>query len=70
MAINYVETDITRIADYLGDQAAYYLEHQSKTIDRDLLYLPAPDFVDRVWSQSDRSPRVLRNLQGLFDHGR
>src|SRR5207302_6074952 len=34
------------------------------------LHLPGPDFVDRVWAPSDRSPRVLRNLQSLFGHGR
>ncbi|MFJ9566141.1 hypothetical protein ACIRQQ_39685 [Streptomyces fuscichromogenes] len=32
--------------------------------------LPGPDFVDRVVSGTDRSPRVMRNLQSLFDHGR
>jgi fructose-bisphosphate aldolase, class I len=32
--------------------------------------LPGPDFVDRVWSLSDRSPAVLRSMQQMFDHGR
>src|SRR5207253_4085725 len=35
-----------------------------------LLQLPGPDFVDRVWTASDRPPQVLRNLQALFNHGR
>jgi class I fructose-bisphosphate aldolase len=35
-----------------------------------LLHLPGPDFVDRVVAVSDRSPRVLRNLQALHDNGR
>src|SRR5207248_9725059 len=31
---------------------------------------PGPDFVDRVFTQTDRTPQVLRSLQSLFDHGR
>ena len=37
---------------------------------RTRLHLPGPDFVDRIFALSDRSPRVLRSLQSLFDHGR
>ena len=61
---------IDRIAELLGDEASTLLEHESKTIDRSLLHLPGPDFVDRVVAQSDRSNAVLRNLQLMFDHGR
>jgi class I fructose-bisphosphate aldolase len=61
---------IDRIVELLGDEAGSLLEHESKTIDRSLLHLPGPDFVDRVVSQSDRSNAVLRNLQSIFDHGR
>ena len=31
---------------------------------------PGPDFIDRVMSDSDRSPVVLRNLQTIFNTGR
>src|SRR5205814_302679 len=34
------------------------------------LHLPGPDFIDRIWAYSDRSPAVLRSLQSLFDNGR
>jgi len=54
----------------LGDEAQALLSHESKTIPRDDLHLPGPDFVDRVLSSTDRSPQVLRNLQSMFDHGR
>ena len=64
------EVTISRIADILGDEASYLLDHRSSTISREDLHLPGPDFVDRVWSQSDRNPRVLRSLQTLFDNGR
>ena len=60
---------IERIESILGDERAL-LAHQCKTIPRDSLHLPAPDFVDRIVSQSDRSPRVMRSLQALFDNGR
>jgi len=58
------------IASLLGADAESLLSHNSATIPSDSLHLPGPDFVDRVFAQSDRSPQVLRNLQSLFDHGR
>jgi class I fructose-bisphosphate aldolase len=54
----------------LGDQAKHLLEHECRTISRDHLHLPGPDFVERVWLASDRPAPVLRSLQSLFDHGR
>lgn len=61
---------IGKISELLGDDAENLLNHQSRTIARERLYLPGPDFVDRVYSESGRSPRVLRSLQAMFDHGR
>jgi len=58
------------ICDLLGDKAGYLLEHQCKTVSKDLLHLPGPDFVDRVWAASNRNNRVLVNLQRLFGTGR
>lgn len=63
-------SDFQRIQSLLGDQAAYLLDHQSKTVPKDHLHLPSPTFVDDVWVQSDRSPQVLRSLQQLFGNGR
>lgn len=60
----------TKIEAILGDEAKALFEHQCKTIPKEMLHLPGPDFVDRVCKDSDRSPRVLRNLQSIFDHGR
>lgn len=60
-----------QIVDLLGEsQAKYLLEHQCKTIDKSMLHLPGPDFVDRIWSISNRSPQVLRSIQSLYNHGR
>ena len=58
------------IQGLLGDEAESLLSHESKTIPKEDLSLPGPDFVDRVMAGTDRSPQVLRNLQSLFDHGR
>ncbi len=65
-----VMTEMNSIEKALGDKAKYYLEHNSKTVSKDLLHLPGADFVDRVVSQSDRNPRVLMSLQTLFNSGR
>jgi class I fructose-bisphosphate aldolase len=64
------EATTTRTAELLGDEAESLLDHTCETIANDQLHLPGPDFVDRVWQGSDRNPRVLRNLQSMFDHGR
>src|SRR6266542_2459139 len=61
---------INRIEELLGDQARTLLDHKSTTIPREQIYLPGPDFIDRVVAQSDRSPAVLRSLQSLISHGR
>jgi fructose-bisphosphate aldolase, class I len=58
------------IQSLLGDEAESLLKHESKGIPAGDLHLPGPDYIDRVFAQTDRSPRVLRNLQGLFGHGR
>ncbi len=58
------------ISSLLGAEADELLGHECKTIARELLHLPGPDFVDRVVAQSDRPVPVLRNLQSMFGHGR
>lgn len=58
------------IADLLGKDADYLLNHKSKTISKDQLHTPNPNFVDQVFMQSNRSPQVLRSLQTLMDNGR
>jgi class I fructose-bisphosphate aldolase len=62
-------TGIDSIAASLGDDAGL-LTHQCRTILKETLHLPGPDFVDRIVAASDRSPRVLGSLQTLFNAGR
>ena len=59
-----------KIAEYLGAKAESLLGFKSPKISKERLHLPGPDFVDRVYSSSDRNVRVLTNLQRMFGHGR
>jgi len=58
------------IEQLLGTDAKSLLEHQCKTIPKELLHLPGPDFVDRIFGPTDRKPAVLKNLQQIFGTGR
>jgi fructose-bisphosphate aldolase, class I len=60
----------TDVAALLGQDADALLRHVCKTIPKESLHLPGPDFVDRVTAPSDRSPSVMRSLQQMIDHGR
>ncbi|MBL7853560.1 MAG: class I fructose-bisphosphate aldolase [Cyclobacteriaceae bacterium] len=58
------------LSDLLGKDADQLLQHTCKTISKDQLHLPGPQFVDHVFGPSNRTPQVLRSLQWLFDTGR
>lgn len=62
--------DITDIEDYLGPSAAELLGYRCQGISKEQLHLPSGDFVDRVFSRSDRSTRVLAQLERLLQSGR
>jgi len=57
------------VRDYLGQEADDLLNYRAK-VAKTQLHLPGPDWVDRIFAQSDRSPQVLRSLQQLYGHGR
>jgi len=61
---------IARIQELLGADADALLNHECKTIKKDSIHLPGGDFVDRIFSQTNRSNQVLSNLQRIYDHGR
>jgi class I fructose-bisphosphate aldolase len=58
------------IKELLGPDADSLLGHVCKTIPKEQIHLPGPDFVDRIFAPSDRNPRVLCNLQRMFATGR
>jgi class I fructose-bisphosphate aldolase len=61
---------IEKLQEMLGNDAESLLNHTCTGIPKDMLHLPGPDFVDRVWKDSDRNPRVLVNMQRIHDTGR
>src|SRR3989454_339455 len=65
-----VQSISSKIEEILGGDAAELLQHQCKTIPKESLHLPGPDYVERIHSVSDRAPRVLGSLQRLLDGGR
>ncbi len=54
----------------LGNEASDLLEYKCKTVPKEQLHLPGPDFIDRVVVYNDRPSNVLRNMQAVYDHGR
>ncbi len=61
---------IATIEKQLGAKAHDLLAHVCKTVSKEKLHLPGPDWVDRIFYPSDRNIHVLRSLQTLFSHGR
>lgn len=61
---------MSQTSKILGSQADFLLGHRCKTIAATDLHLPGPDFVDRIWSASNRSIPVLRSMQTLYGTGR
>lgn len=60
---------INKIKELLGKEADELLSFKAK-FPKEQLHLPGPDFVDRIFINSDRSNRVIGNLQWIFNHGR
>jgi class I fructose-bisphosphate aldolase len=67
MAVQQLSSNLEQI---LGQDAVTLLQHQCKTIPKESLHLPGPDYVDRVYGGSDRPARVLTSLQSLLNGGR
>jgi class I fructose-bisphosphate aldolase len=65
-----VQTIGSNIEEILGSDAASLLQHQCQSIPKEMLHLPGPDYVDRIYGASDRQTRVLGSLQAMLAHGR
>ncbi len=59
-----------QIEELLGKDASSLLNHQCKTLSKDQLHLPGPDFVDRIFITSNRNNNVLKNLRWIYSTGR
>ena len=64
-------TDLTssRLEELLGDDAQSLLTHKAR-FDASNLHLPGPDFIDRIFVDTDSNTNVLRQLQWLQHSGR
>jgi class I fructose-bisphosphate aldolase len=60
---------LKKIQELLGKEADELLSYKAK-FPKEQLNLPGPDFIDRVFLQSDRSPNVLKNLNWILHTGR
>lgn len=60
---------LSKIKEMLGSEADSLLSYKAK-FPKEQLNLPGPDFVDRVFAQTDRNINVLKNLQWIFQTGR
>lgn len=61
---------LSQIEQLLGSDAQSILGHQSKTISKESLHLPGPDFMERVWLYSNRNAQVMRSLGAIYNSGR
>lgn len=60
---------LSEIEELLGQESHSLLTHTCK-VPASRLHIPDANWVDRIFAQSDRPPRVLRSLQAMFSHGR
>jgi class I fructose-bisphosphate aldolase len=58
------------IVSLLGNEASLLLDHKATAFPKELLTIPGPNYINDVFTLSDRSPVVLRNLGTLYGHGR
>jgi len=58
------------VSQILGSEAENLLSHTCNGITKQQLHLPGSDFVDRVFTQTNRTPQVLRSLNQIYQHGR
>ncbi|MBI3616019.1 MAG: class I fructose-bisphosphate aldolase [Candidatus Omnitrophica bacterium] len=61
---------LNQITGALGNDADNLLGFSNPKIKKEQLHLPGPDWVERIFTPSDRPRPVLKNLQTLLDHGR
>ncbi len=58
------------ITELLGKDADSLLNHTCKTISKEHIHLPGADFVDRIFTATNRSSQVLKSLASIYNHGR
>lgn len=61
---------MSNVVELLGNQAENLLKFSNPKIKKESLNLPGKDSVDKIFINSDRNNRVLRNLQSIHNSGR
>ena len=61
-----IDINITQL---LGEKADFYLNHVCEKITKDELQTPSRTSLDKVFTQSNRNPQVLRSLSQLYNYG-
>ena len=64
------EITMSKITDLLGAHADGLLSHKCKTIAKEHIVIPNPNFIDQTFVYSNRSPQVLRSIAQLYGNGR
>lgn len=60
---------ISNFNEILGEELKDLMDHECRTIDKSLLQLPSPHYIDDVLISSNRNSQVLRNLASIFNNG-
>ena len=61
--------NINQLLELLGAEEEFLLNHVCKTITKDQIHLPHPDFIDS-FLQSNRNGQTIRSLTQIYNHGR
>jgi len=60
---------LSKIKELLGNEADSLLSYKAK-FPKEQLNLPGPDFVDRIFANTNRNINVLKNLEWIYQTGR
>jgi len=61
---------IAEIQNILGDQSEYLLNFNTPAIPKSMIHATGPDFIDRIWLDSNRNLQTIRSLSAIYNHGR
>ncbi len=59
-----------KIQELLGKDSETLLGFKNPKVSKDQLHLPGPDFVNRIFKDSDRNTQTLRSLAAIYGQGR
>lgn len=61
---------LDEIKNILGEQADYLLNFNTPAIPKNLIHATGPDFIDKIWLNSNRNMQTIRSLSAIYNHGR